>query len=241
MLKEREKGFWFRLIIVLAVGILIGSYVLKEKERKTISASGNSQISVVPDEAVVYLLIETRNESAEGAKDQNAWISEKVIAELGRVGLNKEGIETENYNIYPEYDWINGIQRLRGYVASNYIKITLKEFNKVGKVVDASVDSGALINSINFELSNEKMNEYKAMALANASQDAKKKAEAIVAGLGKKLGSLVSISAPEYSYMPYPLYRMEAAEGADVKSVATNIHPRNIEVSASVNVVYEIK
>lgn len=123
--KEKQKGFWFILLIVVVVGILVGSYFLKEKETRTINVSGNYQ------------------------------------------------------------DWTGNVQKLKGYVVSNYIKITLKEFDKVGKVIDVSVDSGALVNYINFELSNEKMNEYKAMALANASQDAKRKAEAIVLGLEK--------------------------------------------------------
>lgn len=240
MLKERQKGFWFILFLVLVVGILVGYYFLKEKETRTINVSGNSQISVMPDEVVIYLLIETRNISAQNAKDQNALISEKVLEDLAKIGISKESIETENYNIYLEYDWIGGVQKLKGYVASNYIKITLKEFDKVGKVIDVSVDSGALVNYINFELSNEKMNEYKAMALANASQDAKRKAEAIVFGVGKKLGNVVSISAPEYNYIPYPIYRRETGE-MEVKQIATNIQPKKIEVTASVNVIYEIK
>lgn len=231
------------IAVLVIIGALFGVYIFKGQTDKTITASGNSQMSVMPDEAVVYLLIETRNLSAEGTKDQNAVISEKVLSELAKIGIEKKDIQTENYNIYPEYDWLGGMQKLKGYVASNYIKVTSKDFDNVGKVVDVSVDAGSLVNYINFELSNEKINEYKTLALMNASQDAKKKAEAIIAGLGKKLGGVVSASAPEYNYMPYPIYRMEeaGASSMDVKQVATNIQPKNVEVFASVNVVYEIR
>lgn len=60
---------------------------------------------------------------------------------------------------------------------------------------------------MNYELSNKKMNEYKAIVLAEAAKDAKTKAESIAHGLGKKLGNLVSIDVFEYSYYPYPLYK----------------------------------
>jgi predicted transposase YbfD/YdcC len=41
------------------------------------------------------------------------------------------------------------------------------------KVIDSGVDAGALLQYINFELSNDKQNEYKAQALREAGEDAK--------------------------------------------------------------------
>jgi uncharacterized protein YggE len=79
--------------------------------------------------------------------------------------------------------------------------------------------------------------------LAEASKDAKIKAESIATGLGKKLGSLVSVSAQDYNYMPYPLYSrdMAVAEGLEIKQVVTNIQPKNLEISSTVSVIYNIK
>jgi uncharacterized protein YggE len=67
------------------------------------------------------------------------------------------------------------------------------------------------------------------------------KYNALYPGLCKKLGNLVSVSAPEYQYVSRTLYRTEEATELDVKQVATNIQQRKIEVSASLSVVYEIK
>ncbi len=235
--------------IVIVIGALIGVWLLVSRipaatTANTISATGNSQITVMPDEATVYLLVETRAVSADAAKNDNSRISEAVNTALLNVNIDRKDIQTQNFNIYPEYDWSNGNQTLKGYVASNQINVKTTDFNNVGKIVDAGVDKGALVNSINFDLSNAKTNEYKKSVLANASQDAKAKAEAIAAGLGKKLGNLVSVQASDYNYMPYPIYArsdMMAGGAAEAKVAATNIQPHSLDVTATVSVSYEIR
>ena len=227
------------VISALVIIILLGTIYFYSKDAQTVEVIGNAQMSVEPDEALVYLQIETRTKTAEEAKNKNALITNNVLNALTNIGIEQKNIQTENYNIYPEYDYEKG-REITGYVASNYIKIFTKDFNAVGKIIDASVDSGALISYINFELSTEKSNEYKKLVLAEASKDSKEKAQAIADGLDKKLGSLVSVSSSDYNYMPYSLYsRAESAQ--DAKAVATNIQPRNLEIFASIRAVYKIR
>jgi uncharacterized protein YggE len=226
---------------LVVIAVLVGvSMLLNNGEKQTISTTGNAQIKVDPDEAVVYLLVDTRAVTAEAAKDKNAVISDKVLTELIKLGIDRKDIQTENYNIYPEYNWSSGYQDLIGYVASNTFKVGTTDFGKVGTIIDASVNAGALVNYINFELSNAKSNEYKTKALADASKDATSKADAIAAGLGMKVGKLVSVSASDYNYMPYPIYRMGSAGAESVKDVATNIQPQQLEVAASVTAVFAL-
>ena len=229
--------------VVVIVGVLAGVFLLLSKGNETtVSANGNFQMKVAPDEAVVYLLVQTKGATAEAAKNENARISDSVLTSLIKTGIERKDIQTENFNIYPEYDWSNGTQTLIDYAASNNLKVTTTDFNNVGKIVDASVDSGALVSYINFELSNAKNNEFKAVALANASLDGKRKAEAIAAGLGKKIGDLVSVQSSDYNYAPYPLYRSDmVAEGVAVKSVSTNIQPTTLDITATVSVTYKLK
>ena len=228
--------------IVVIIGLLMSILIVISylKEENTISAAGNSQMTVSPDQAVVYLLIEGRAKTAEEAKNQNSLISDKVMNSMNLINIPDNMIETENYNIYPEYDWSDNGQKIKGYIASHYIKIKAADFKNVGKIVDASVDAGALVNYINFELSNEKNNEYKKQALSKASEDARLKAESIANGLGKKLGKLVSVSSSDFNYMPYQLYSAGVA-GVEVKEVAASIQPKNLDVTATVTVSYAIK
>jgi len=230
------------IIVALIInGALIGLNIFVNKGvANTISVTGNSQMTVAPDNAVVYLLIQTRNISAQEAKNENAIVFDNVLTALIKEGIERKNIETENYNIYPEYEWDNR-QELKGYIASNYIKVTTKNFDNVGKIIDASVDAGALVDYINFELSNEKNNEYKEIVLENASKDAENKAKAIANGLGKKLGKIVSVSASDYYYEPYIYYSRTTAAETNVKKIATNIIPKNLDISATVSISYEIK
>ena len=115
------------------------------------------------------------------------------------------------------------------------------KFDNAGKMVDAVVDSGALVSYINFELSLEKQNEYKKTVLADAARDAKSKAEALASGFGKRVGKLVSVSSSDYNYAPYRLYAMAEGIAADAKQAATNLPSKTLEVTATVSARYEIK
>jgi len=239
---KQEINLTAIVIAVLIVVSLFAAFYIYQSwtEKSTISATGNFQKKVASDQALVYLLVQTKASSAEQAKNENSRISDDVFTALIKVGLERNDIETENYNIYPEYNWSSGRQEIVGYTASNSMKITTKYFNNVGKIIDAAVDNGALVSYINFELSPEKNNEYKADVMTKAALDAKNKAESVAAGLGKKVGRVVSITTSDYYYQPYPLYRAEEAGGADVKQVATNIQPKSLDISATVTVTYEI-
>jgi uncharacterized protein YggE len=104
-----------------------------------------------------------------------------------------------------------------------------------------------LVSYINFELSDEKQNEYKKEALKKASSDARDKAEAIALGQGKKIGRLVSLENQEFFY-PGPVVYYEGAtavaSGADAgesaKRAALNISPQEIEITASIKAQYKI-
>jgi len=232
------------LIVILGFLAAITYLVPKTSSEKTISVTGTAQISVPPDKVLIYLQVQTRsNTSADEAKNLNSNISDAVLTSLLKVGVDRSNIETGGFSVGPEYDWTQDKgQVLKGYVATNSMTVTLTDFNNAGKVVDAAVDSGALVNYINYDLSVAKQNQYKASVLADASRDAKTKAESIAAGLNTPLGSLVSVSSSDYNYMPYPIYRAEAtgAPSVDVKQVATNLPSANIDVSATVSVVYQI-
>ncbi len=231
--------------IIVSIIIILGvfgslSYFFPRQNLRTIESTGIAQFSVSPDEAEVYVQVQTRADTTEAAKNTNAEITNAVFAALEKIKISKDNIETENYNIYPEYDYTTEGQKFKGYAATNSIKITTKDFDNVGKIVDAAVDAGALISYINFDLSLEKQNEYKKTALAKAAQDARSKAEAVAIGSGNKLGKLVSITTSDYNYAPYPIFRAEAGVAFEAAKIATELPSRKLDITASVSARYEI-
>lgn len=245
-----QKSVQITLIIVIAVlaVVLIGVYVFFQvapSARNTVSVQGVSQIKAVPDLVSVYFSVETTGSDAVEAKDNNAEISDAVITNLLKLGFERDEIITENYNVYPEYSWSNGHQQIKGYKANNNIRVEMstQETGKIGDTIDAGVDGGALISYINFELSMSKQNEYKSLALKQASEDARIKAESVAAGLGKEVKSLVSVSVNSFDYYPWRLYSNDAmvSGASEAKQATTSIQPGEQDVNAQVSAVFSLK
>jgi len=234
----------WKLILGLFVILL---FVSACAPQRTVNTSGEAIIEVEPDLASVYFSITTLEESAEESKDGNSKTLDKVYAALYKIGIDRDEIETENFNIYEEYDWKDGERKSKGFRTNHQMKVSTEEFDDVGEIVDAVIDAGndnVRINFINFELSDDKEKEFKKQALTMASEDAREKAESIASGLGARLGNLVSVSDSGYYYNPYPLYRAEtgAMDVMAVKeAVNTEISPKDLEIRANVQVVYQIK
>ena len=76
-------------------------------------------------------------------------------------------------------------------------------------------------------------------------KDAKAKAEGIASGVDMRVGNLVSITANEFGYNPWPVYSNRGgalmAEASDAKMATTNIAPSSQEVSGSVTVSYKLR
>ena len=246
MKNKIDKSVLITLIIVggiLAAIFLAGKYYGDYSPQNTITANGISSIKVTPDIVTIYIGIETKGATSSEANNKNTEIYSKLKTSLMNLGFNKEEIQTQSFNIYPNYDYSSGNARITGYAASHSLKIeiTAEETEKIADIVDASLTAGASISSVNFELSMEKQNEAKAEAIKLAAEDAKLKAEALAGGVGKKLGSLVSISSSDFYYSPWNVYTADSYGSTAVKEAVTSITPSEQEITASVNAVFKIK
>lgn len=246
-----EKSVQMTLIIagtILILGLLFMSLIGRAIPdlQNTISSSGDAEVQVTPDVVSIYLAISELGETTQEAKDSADAIYEDIVTRLVRKGLDKNEITTQNYDINEDYSWINNNQKLNGYRVTHSLKISFpsEDSDLISDVLDIAVDSGASFSYINFELSQELENEYKAQALLLATEDAKGKAEAIAEGLDKDLGKLVSVSTDHFYYEPWKAY--DYALGGElvseaVESRVTEIIPSERTVSARITVVYKIK
>lgn len=235
------------LVILVIAFLAIGAYLLVNFNGlgtggNLVSASGTSEIKTNPELVSVYISVETLKDSAQDAKDANTEISNNVINGLVSFGLERKEIQTENFNIYEDYSWENNRQKSNGWKAVNTIVVKTENFDKAGTIVDVAVDNGAIIQGINFEITQETENKLKAQALEQAAGDAKTKAEALAKGSGGKLGSLVSVTSQEFDYRPWPIYSYaESGTSSDAKAAATNIQPKEMTITANVQASYKIR
>jgi uncharacterized protein YggE len=234
-------------VAVIVVVMIVVGMISSFSPYETISVNGVSSVAVVPDEVAVYLSVETQDDSADLAKDRNAEVVADVKAALIEAGFSREDFETQNFNVYEEFDWKDDGRESLGFKATHTIVVRMgsEDEGLIGAAIDAGVDNGALLSYVNFELSSELQNEYKAKALRMAAEDAKVKGEAVADGLGMRLGKVVTTSSSDFGYSPWSAYRaevsMDSAGGMDGKEVATNIQVGEQEVSAQISVTYKIK
>ena len=130
IIMKKTNLFALMVVAIAVMGLLLSGCVPQEKT-KTVTATGNAEITADPDEAVVYLRIETTGDTAQEAKDENAEISDEVITALIKTGLTMDDIETENYNILEEYDWDDGERVAKGFRATHRMKVTTEDFDEI--------------------------------------------------------------------------------------------------------------
>jgi len=229
------------VFFAVLIAILVSYFALtSEGEQMTVSATGISELDLEPDFAEVgFRIVTTHNTSSENASAQNTEISNAVIYELRRVGLSIRDIETVSYRVQDEYYWENGQQQFKQYKAIHIIKATIDDMDDVGIYVDVATSNSALVDYCNYDLTPESLNNAKIQALESASADARAKAIAILSGVNKELGELISIST-DYGYYPYRAYEIGVSDIDEKNHEIPQILPENVDVSATVYVVYEI-
>ena len=228
------KKIIFAVLIVVLIG-LAGC-----GPGNTINSSGNYEITVDPDEAEVWAGVSVVDVSADLAQNEVNKVMGDMINALKKAGISESDMSTEQLSIYEERRWEGGKSTVVGWRATQILKIKTTDLTKVGTIVDVAVENGAnQINNINFGLSVEKENEYKTLALAEATKNAKEKAETIASSLDVKLKGIKSVSESGYYARPYA-YVMEAKAGADVVAEAAQVMPGDVTVSANVNVIYYV-
>jgi len=232
----------YTLIGIIVIAMLTLTACQQQSEN-TINVDGMSEISVEPDEAEVWAGISVVKNSAEEAQSEVNEVINAMIDGLRYKGIKEEDIETERLNLYEEYSWEEGKRTSIGWRASQTLKISTDDLTKVGEIVDISVKNGAnQLNNINFKLSKEKESEFKKQALAEATKNAKEKAETIAESLDARLGKIKTVSESNFGYRPY-MYEMAKAASSDMEIVeeAAAVMPSDVSVTANINIVYYIK
>ena len=248
--KMEIKGILSYIVIIGLVAAVVltaairPDYTLNMQPAKNVlTVSGESTITTSPDKAEIYLNVEKKAETADGARVLNSEASNAVIAALKADGLKKEDIETSSFSIYPEQRYDEDTQEYitTGYVVRHVIKATTSKAEESGQLIDIAIKAGAnSVENVNFGLTTEKKQVVDKDALAKATELAKARAESMADAAGVKLNKLASVEGGS-SYMPYIYYgaRMEMASSA--KDAGTSIMPQALEVRATATLVYEIE
>jgi len=200
--------------------------------------SGEGVVKATPDQAWVRIGVESRSKNSKEAQQQNADVMTAVQQKLASLGISKDAIKTVGIDLQLEFDYRDGKQTPRGYVARNTIEVRIDDLAKVGNVLDAVVGSGATtIHGLRFDVKARETIERE--ALTSAVGNAMAKANAIAAGAKRGVDRILRIEETFTGGGPQPM--MERAMMMRAADAPTPVEAGEIEIRAQVRLTVAIK
>ncbi len=212
---------------------------VERMDRPSIRVTGESTVTVKPDQAIIDIGVMTQAATAQAAASQNAQKTDAVIAELKRVLGASADIKTISYSLSPNYRYPRdgGQPTIAGYNASNTVQVKINDLAQVGKVIDAATQSGANnINALRFTLRDEQA--ARTQALQEAAVKARAKAQSLATALGLRVQRILHVEESGNISHPIPIMGRAVAEMA--QNAPTPIEAGTIEIRAMVTMVVEI-
>lgn len=206
---------------------------------RTITVTGTGHARVRPDLADLRFGVTITAPTVESARSSSSATLAAVLAKLKALGIEDRDLQTSIVSVSPQYDYSRegAPPRLAGYQFSNLVAAVVRDIERVGEAIDASLTAGATnVDRIAFRVADQSAAEREAREGAVA--DARAKAETYAAAAGVEIAgvaSLVESGAP----VPYPMPVTERMAFA-AKDVSTPIEPGENEVVATVSITYLI-
>lgn len=224
--------------IILAIGLVAVTLLAlpNQGQQNQLQVNGVATLKETPDQATIFLNIETRKETALLSQEEASKILNRVINSLEREGISLDKIQTESFSIYPEYHYPReGEPILLGYRTVYSLRVVTTDIEKVGNLIDATIRAGAnRVRNIEFGLSESKIEEAKIRVIGEAVNNAQIKAKAMAEAGNFRLGKISYISESSYNIIPYTRTLEVAMKDSAV------LPPADVELSASVSIIYKI-
>ena len=204
-----------------------------------IVTSGEGVVKQAPDRAWVSIAAESRARTAQEAQRMNTDAMNAVLEKIKTLGIPADAIQTVGYNLQPEFDYQNGKQTLRGYVARNSVQVRVDALAKTGDVIGAAVGSGATsVSGVRFDLKDREAAERQALRLA--VRDARARADAAASGGGVNIDRVIRIEEQrEMGEIVRPMTM--AMRGSEAAQAAVPLEAGEIEIRSRVTLTVSIR
>jgi len=217
--------------------------IIVSQQNTGIWVTGEGKVSAVPDVAILSLGVEAQAATVAEAQQQAAEAMEAVKEELDKSGVAEKDIKTQHFSIYPVRRWDRDKDEeiLVGYRVTNTVTAKIKKVDEAGIIIDAVTKAGGdyiRINGISFTIDDP--TDYYDEAREKAIADAKAKAEQLADLADVKLGKPIYINESG-GYIPVPRAYIAVEEAPAAPAPTTPISPGEIEISLTVQVVFDIK
>lgn len=205
----------------------------------TFTVTGEGNVSVPPDIAVISAGVQAQGNTVKIAQDQLNTAINAVSSAVKKAGVADKDIKTTGYNINPMYDYSARTPRITGYQASSNLTIKVRAIDTANAVIDAATAAGAnQVGGISFDVDDKTrwQNEARTMAV----DDAKKKAAAAAEIAGFSLGKVINYSE-DFGNGPRPIPMLAKADVGLGAGAPTQIETGSNEITVTVSLSYQIQ
>ncbi|WP_194164592.1 SIMPL domain-containing protein [Microvirga thermotolerans] len=235
-----------RLAVLAACAALLASPALAEDPSPptaTVSVMGSGEAQLKPDFARLFVAVETQGDTVGKVVEANRASSEEVLARLSALGVKKEDIRTENFQVFqtpPRVDGMGKEVKAPKFTANHRLRITTRDLDGVGRLAGEIMASpNMLFQSVSFGL--DRQEEGGDEARRAAVRDARRQAELYAQAAGVTLGRLLEIrdgSAQPYE-PPREMRAMAMKAGGPAEEIPI-VPPATLRYTSHVQMVWEI-
>lgn len=211
--------------------------------QNTVYIGADGKFEAAPDTAVVQFNISAQEDTSKAASERAANAAEQIRQVLRSNGIDPKSAEIGFYSLEPVYDYRTPKRKLLGYRVNAAVSVKLKDFGKVGPIVQQLSDLDVTQNqTLSYTLEN--MEVAKTKAVEDAVQRARRSAAAVAQAGGRELGELSSISVDIFEATPIrayaPMARAMGAAGA-APAPTEEFSAHKVTVTAHVNALFMLK
>lgn len=220
----------------------ITSTLLRPPAGRTIQVTGSGSVVGEPDMATLNLGVSVEKKTVAEAREEAASAMTDVIESLKVNAVAEKDIQTQAFNIYPQYDYTDNGRVLRGYRVSNTVAAKVRDLESLSQIIDDAAEAGrdiVVVNTIQFMIEDSTALQTQARGLA--VKDAEGKAQTLAQASGVSLGKPVSIIETTHAASPPIAYEEVAALAADSALNSTPIEAGELTVTVNITIIYEIE
>ncbi|MCF7645163.1 SIMPL domain-containing protein [Bacillus subtilis] len=218
---------------------------VSEKQQTFVVVTGEGEVQAAPDMAILDLSVLREAKTAREALTDNNKAMSKVLGAMKEAGIEDRDLQTSGVNIQPTYTYPNDKNGLKapkiiGYNVTNGLTVRVRDLNKVGDLLDKSIDLG-VNQSGGLRFVNDDPSKALMDARKKAMENAMEKAKILTETAGAKVGRVLEITEYVNNGRPMPMARTKMiAIAAEPASDSVPLSAGENSYNVNVTVKFEI-
>ena len=233
-------------MLVLASAMIVPAAAQTERARPVVlenetilRVEGEGLVKAAPSRMIIGIGVETVAPTAAEALDTNNRKLTPVIEALKAQGIPPSNIQSTNLEVSAEYSESRdrNEERITGFRASSEINVSTDDLKNAGALISLLFDAGAnTIDGPNFLVAEEKEEDLKRLAEADALREARAQADAAADALGMRVNRTLLVSDGNVTFRGGSGYIVVTGS----RIARTPIEPGDVIVRAEYNVEFTL-